>query len=55
MVPRKRKLYKDYQASNENSFNNDLKSKFDSIKNLDYTFFEDIFIKVLNNHAPMKF
>ena len=37
----------------ENSFNNDLKSKLDSIKILDQSSFEDIFINVLNNHGPI--
>ena len=39
---------------NENSFNNDLKAKLDSIKILDYSSFEDIFINVLNTHARVK-
>ena len=38
----------------ENSFNNDLKSKLDSIKILDYSSFENIFNKVLNTLAPVK-
>ena len=39
---------------NENSFNNDLKTKLNSIKILDYSSFEDILINVLNTHAPVK-
>ena len=53
-APPKRKLYRDYKKFDENSLNNDLKSKLDSIKNLDYSSFEDIFIKVLNTHVPVK-
>ena len=51
-APPKRNIYRDYKAFNENSFNNDLKSKLDLIKILDYSFFEDIFMNVLNTHAP---
>ena len=53
-APPKRKLAKDYKAFDENSFNNDLKTKLDSIKILDYSSFEDIFINVPNTHAPVK-
>ena len=38
----------------ENRFNNDLKSKLDSIKILDYSSVEDISNNVLNTHAPRK-
>ena len=38
----------------KNSVSNDLKSKFGSIKILDYSSFEDIFMKILNTHAPVK-
>ena len=39
----------------ENNFNNDLKTKLDSMKILDYSSFEDIFINnVLNTRAPVK-
>ena len=53
-TPPKRKLYRDYKTFDENNFNNDLKSKLDTINNLDYSTFEDIFISVLNTHAPIK-
>ena len=36
---------------NKNSISNYLLSKLDLIKILDYSSFEDIFIKVLNTHA----
>ena len=39
---------------NKNSISNYLLSKLDLIKILDYSSFEDIFIKVLNTHPPTK-
>ena len=53
-APPKRKLYRDYKAFDENSFNNDLKIKLDVIKILDYSSFEDTLINVLNTHTPVK-
>ena len=53
-APSKRKLYRDNKEFVENSFNNDLKTKLDSVKILDCSSFEDIFIYVLNTHAPVK-
>ena len=53
-TPQKRKLYRDYKTLDENNFNNDLKSKLDTINNLDYSTFEHIFISVLNTHALIK-
>ena len=53
-APPKRKLYRDYEVFDENSFNNGLKTKLDSIEILDYSSFEDIFSNVLNTHAPVK-
>ena len=44
-----RKLYRDWKT-----FDSDLKSKIDSMTNLDYSSFEKIFINVLNTHAPIK-
>ena len=52
--PPKRKLYRYYKAFDENSLKTDLKSKLVLIKILDYSSFEDIFINVLNTHAPIK-
>ena len=43
-----------YEAFDENNFNNDLKLKLDSTKNLYYSSFEDIFINILNTLAPTK-
>ena len=43
------------KSFDENNFNNDLKTKLDSMKILDYSSFEDIFINnVLNTRAPVK-
>ena len=53
-APPKQRLSKNNQSFDENSFINDLKPKLDSIKNLDYSLFEDISINVLNTDAPIK-
>ena len=53
MSPPKIKTYRNYKAFDENRFNEDLKSKLDSIEKLDYPLFESIFIDVLNTHAPV--
>ena len=53
-APPKRKLYNDFKAFDENSFDNDLQSKLDLIKNLDSSSFEAIFTNVLNTHASIK-
>ena len=50
----KRKLYKNYKAFDKNSFNNDLKSKLDSAKDLDYSCFDECFANVRITHAPIK-
>ena len=43
------------KSFDEKNFNNDLKTKLDSMKILDYSSFEDIFINnVLNTRAPVK-
>ena len=47
------KTYRNYKTFDENRFNEDLKSKLDSIEKLDYPLFESIFIDVLNTHAPV--
>ena len=51
-APPKIKTYRNYKTFDENRFNEDLKSKLDSIEKLDYPLFESIFIDVLNTHAP---
>ena len=42
--PLKIKTYRNYKAFDENRFNEDLKSKLDSIEKLDYPLFESVFI-----------
>ena len=49
-LPQK-KIYRNYKTFDENRFNEDLKSKLDSIEKLDCPLFESIFIDVLNTHA----
>ena len=53
-APPNQKLYRDYKKCCQNSVNNHLKTKLDAIKILDHSFFEDIFMNVLNAHAPVK-
>ena len=53
-APPKQKLYRDYKAFDEKSFNNDLKTKLDSITILNYSSFKDIFRNVVTAHAPIK-
>ena len=53
-APPKWKLYRDYKAFVEKSFNNDFKTKLDPIKILDYSCFEDIFISVLKTYDPAR-
>ena len=53
-APPKQNLHRDYKAIDENNFNNDLKTNLDLINILDYSSFEDIFMNVLNTHAPVK-
>ena len=52
-APPKIKAYRNYKTFDENRFNEDLKSKLDSIEKLEYLLFESIFIDVLNAHAPI--
>ena len=47
------KTYRNYKTFDENRFNEDLKSKLDSIEKLNYPLFENIFIDVSNRHAPV--
>ena len=53
MSPLKIKTYRNYKAFDENRFNEDLKSKLDSIEKIDYPLFESIFIDAINTHAPV--
>ena len=52
-APSKIKTYRNYKTFDQNRFNEDLKSKLDSIETLDYPLFESIFIDVLNTDAPV--
>ena len=52
--PPKVKHFRNYKSFDENAFNEDLKSRLDSIEKLEYPLFESIFIDVLNSHAPIK-
>ena len=45
--------YSNYKTSDKNRFNEDLKSKLDSIEKLDRPLFQSIFIDVWNRHAPV--
>ena len=47
------KAYGNYKTFDENRFNEDLKSKLNSIENLDYSLFGSIFIDVLDKHVPV--
>ena len=42
-----------YKVFDKNRFNEDLKSKLDSIDKLDYPLFESLLINVLDIHAPV--
>ena len=52
-APSRIKTYRNYKTFYENRFNEDLKSKPDSIEKLDYPSFESIFIDDLDAHAPL--
>ena len=52
--PSKVKHFRNYKSFNENTFNEDLKSRIDSTEKLQYPLFESIFNDVLNTHAPIK-
>ena len=45
--------YRNYKTFDKNKFNEDLKSKLDSIEKLDCPLFESVFIDILNTHAPV--
>ena len=47
-------IYRDYSKFNENIFRDNLKKSLMSKKALEYVEFEEIFLSVLNNHAPVK-
>ena len=48
------KFYKDYKSFNFESFNNDLDGLLKAGNNMNYSTFQNIFLQVLNTHAPVK-
>ena len=48
-----KKETRNYKVFDQNRFNEDLKSKLDSIDKLDYPLFESLLINVLDIHAPV--
>ena len=50
----KTKFYRDYKSFNFESFNNELNELLKSEKEINYSLFENIFLQVLNAHAPVK-
>ena len=53
-VSPKHKFQRNYKNFDEDNFNKDLKLKLDSLEESDYFLFENIFIDVLNTHAPIE-
>ena len=47
-------FYRDYKKFEENKFAEDLIHELQEIKNPSYTQFEKAFVKVLDNHVPLK-
>ena len=50
----KTKFYPDYKSFNFEYFNNELNDLLKSEKDISYSLFENIFLQVLNAHAPVK-
>ena len=48
------KFYRDYKSFNFECFNKELNELLKSEKDINYSFFENIFLQVLNAHAPVK-
>ena len=48
------KFYRDYKPFNFESFYNELNELLKSEKDINYSLFENIFLQVLNAHAPVK-
>ena len=48
------KLYRDYKSFNFESFNNNLDGLLKAENNMNYSTFRNIFLQVLNTHAPDK-
>ena len=47
------KFYRDYKSFNFESFNNDLDGLLKAKNNMNYSTFQNIFLQVLNTHAPV--
>ena len=50
----KTKFYRDYKSFNVESFNNELNKLLKIEKDINYSLFENLFLQVLNAHAPVK-
>ena len=50
----KKKFYRDFKYFNLESFNNDLDGLLKAENNMNYSTFQNIFLGVLNTHAPVK-
>ena len=48
------KFHRDYKSFNFESFNNDLDDLLKAENNMNYLTFQNIFLRVLNTHAPVK-
>ena len=48
------KFYRDYKSYNFESFNNELNELLKSENDINYFLFENIFLQVVNAHAPVK-
>ena len=48
------KFYRDFKSFNLESFNNDLDGLLKAENNMNYLTFQNIFLQVLNTHAPVK-
>ena len=48
------KFYRDYKSFNFESFNNDLDGLLKAENNMNYSTFQNIFLQLLNTHAPVK-
>ena len=53
-APAKRKFCRNFKNFDEDNFNKHLKLTLDSLEKLDYSFFENTSIDVLNTHVPIK-
>ena len=50
----KKKMYRDYKAFNMDFFKRDLRESLENHTSYDYSGFQNIFIVLLNKHAPIK-